>query len=179
MTINEIRALIAQKIAGQGSMVDAGGGLPAILNALCDAIEAIPAPPAPYVLPTASAETLGGVKVGDGLQISENGVLSKGRTILKINGSNGFTNKTKAEAAELLGITEQEFDDMMAGRYDTVDLGVSDDNYLTLIAFSEMGRAVLFGAQVLTPVEHLEVGAQFAVCDTSEEGMYDCDINTY
>lgn len=32
--------------------------------------------PAPYVLPTASAETLGGVKVGEGLQISEEGVLS-------------------------------------------------------------------------------------------------------
>lgn len=76
MTIDEIRALIAQKIAGQGTMVDAGGGLPAILNALCDAIAAIPEPPAPYELPIASAETLGGVKIGDGLQISENGIAS-------------------------------------------------------------------------------------------------------
>lgn len=39
MDTSEIRALIAQKIAGQGSMVDVGGGLPAILNAICDAIE--------------------------------------------------------------------------------------------------------------------------------------------
>lgn len=30
----------------------------------------------PYVLPIASAETLGGVKVGNGLSINENGVLS-------------------------------------------------------------------------------------------------------
>lgn len=32
--------------------------------------------PAPYSLPTASADTLGGVKVGNGLSINENGVLS-------------------------------------------------------------------------------------------------------
>lgn len=36
MDTNEIRALIAQKIAGQGSMVDVGGGLPAILNAIVE-----------------------------------------------------------------------------------------------------------------------------------------------
>lgn len=39
MTIQEIRDLIAKKIAGQGTQVDVGGGLPAILNAICDTLE--------------------------------------------------------------------------------------------------------------------------------------------
>ena len=43
MTPTEIKALIAAKIAGQGTMVDAGGALPAILDAIADAIATIPA----------------------------------------------------------------------------------------------------------------------------------------
>lgn len=39
MNAQEIRSLIEQKIAGQGTNVDAGGALPAILEALVDAIE--------------------------------------------------------------------------------------------------------------------------------------------
>lgn len=39
MDIQAIRNLVAKKIAGQGTMVDVGGGLPVILNAICDAIE--------------------------------------------------------------------------------------------------------------------------------------------
>lgn len=41
MTKNEIRSLIEQKIAGQGTNVDAGGALPAILEALVDAVDAV------------------------------------------------------------------------------------------------------------------------------------------
>lgn len=44
MTTDEIRALVAQKIAGQGSAVDVGSGLPTILNAICDALDTTPAP---------------------------------------------------------------------------------------------------------------------------------------
>ena len=73
MTKEEIKALVAQKIAGQGMMVDAGGGLPTILDAI---IDLIPEVPAPYVLPIASADTLGGVKVGNNLSIDEDGKLS-------------------------------------------------------------------------------------------------------
>lgn len=36
--------MVAKKIAGQGTMVDVGGGLPAILNGILDEIAAIPAP---------------------------------------------------------------------------------------------------------------------------------------
>lgn len=38
MTIQEIRDLIAKKIAGQGTQVDVGGGLAAILNGILDLI---------------------------------------------------------------------------------------------------------------------------------------------
>ena len=96
MTKKEIQALIDAKIAGQGSAVDVGGALPAILHEILEAafaganvqsnwnesdsespqyIQNKPSIPAPYTLPTASAETLGGVKVGTGLSIQD-GVLS-------------------------------------------------------------------------------------------------------
>ena len=70
MTKEEIKALVAAKIAGQGSAVDAGGALAPILNAIVDII------PAGYELPIATDETLGGVKVGDRLSITPEGVLS-------------------------------------------------------------------------------------------------------
>lgn len=41
MTIQEIRDLVAKKIMGQGTMVDVGGGLPAILNGILDLIAAV------------------------------------------------------------------------------------------------------------------------------------------
>lgn len=38
MTTNEIKAIIAEKIAGQGNQVDIGNGLAEVLNALADSI---------------------------------------------------------------------------------------------------------------------------------------------
>lgn len=70
MTKEEIKALVAAKIAGQGSAVDAGGALAPILNAIVDII------PAGYELPIATDETLGGIKVGSNLSITEEGVLN-------------------------------------------------------------------------------------------------------
>ena len=96
MKKQEIQHLIDTKIAGQGSAVDVGGALPKILHEILEAafaganvqsnwdednsespqfIQNKPSIPAPYSLPTASAEVLGGVKVGSGLTI-EDGVLS-------------------------------------------------------------------------------------------------------
>ena len=43
MTIAELKALVAAKIAGQGTMVDAGGALPTILDAIADLLATIPA----------------------------------------------------------------------------------------------------------------------------------------
>ena len=40
MNTTEIRALVAQKIAGQGMMVDAGASLQPIVESLCDIIDA-------------------------------------------------------------------------------------------------------------------------------------------
>lgn len=44
MTTEEIKTLIDQKIAGQGTMVDVGGALPTILKEFADAMANIPAP---------------------------------------------------------------------------------------------------------------------------------------
>lgn len=38
MTKQQIKDLVSAKIAGQGTMVDAGGGLPTILNEIIDAL---------------------------------------------------------------------------------------------------------------------------------------------
>lgn len=43
MTTAEIKALVAAKVAGQGTMLDVGNALPAILNALCDQIDSLKA----------------------------------------------------------------------------------------------------------------------------------------
>jgi len=40
MTTDEIKALVAKKLAGQGTNVDAASVLPTIINALCDAVDA-------------------------------------------------------------------------------------------------------------------------------------------
>ena len=44
MTQEQIKALISEKIAGQGNQVDIAGALPVILGEIVDAISALPAP---------------------------------------------------------------------------------------------------------------------------------------
>lgn len=44
MDTTQIRQLVAAKIAGQGTNVDAGSALPDIINGLCDVIDNLPAP---------------------------------------------------------------------------------------------------------------------------------------
>lgn len=112
MTIEEIKAIIAQKIAGQGNQVDIGNGLPEILNSIVELIEAIPAPSIDYLEMT----------LPDGFN---------------------FSNKSKSEAAELLGITSNDIDSLQSGKI--VNVTFSNDthpnnNYIigclgTMIAF--------------------------------------------
>ena len=61
MTKTELMALINAKIAGQGSAVDAGGALPAILSALAEAA----APIEVTDITKLTAEQLDGLNVGD------------------------------------------------------------------------------------------------------------------
>lgn len=42
MTTQEIKALVAAKIAGQGNQIDLGNALPEIIDALCDAVDSAP-----------------------------------------------------------------------------------------------------------------------------------------
>lgn len=67
MTLKE---RIAAFVLNQGNQVGAGAELAAILNDIVDSI------PGAYTLPAATAETLGGIKVGQNLSITEEGVLS-------------------------------------------------------------------------------------------------------
>lgn len=73
--------MISEKIAGQGTNVDGGGALNDILKGI---VGLIPEPPAPYELPVATDETLGGVKVGDNLKIDEEGALSVDSNMLPL-----------------------------------------------------------------------------------------------
>lgn len=89
MTKEEAKALVAQKVAGQDTNVDAGSVLPAILNFILD------------LLPGGGGES--GLKVivstADWAQISREGV----------------TTSTKAEAAQIAGISEDELDFLLNG----------------------------------------------------------------
>lgn len=58
MTTQEIKDLIASKIAGQGSAVDAGSALPEILNGIVDAIAAIPEVQSVYLKTTRTFDQL-------------------------------------------------------------------------------------------------------------------------
>lgn len=107
MTKEELKALIDAKIAGQGSAVDTGGALPAILSGILDLI------PGAYSLPIASDSVLGGIKVGENLSITEEGVLSASGggaeipiSVLEYNDDDSQyvykSGKTFAEAQEIL-----------------------------------------------------------------------------
>lgn len=71
MTKQEIKALVGQKIAGQGSQVDIGGALADILNAIVDLIPGIP--------------DLGTIEDGD--EVTDFDAIIRNNPILKINGS--------------------------------------------------------------------------------------------
>ena len=102
MTAQEIKDLIASKIAGQGSAVDAGSALPEILNGIVDAIAAIPepvsVPNSPLNLSQLGESTLGeyasAEELADALQISEKDLtdLFEGRIPFVILHSGGFYN---------------------------------------------------------------------------------------
>lgn len=69
MTTQEIKDLVAAKIAGQGSMVDAGGALPTILNAIVDAIDAItPGEILSFAEPLKKSGTDVSLQIGGGLE---------------------------------------------------------------------------------------------------------------
>lgn len=69
MTAEQIKALISEKIAGQGSMVDAGGALPAILDAIVDAIDAItPGEILSFAEPLKKSGTDVSLQIGGGLE---------------------------------------------------------------------------------------------------------------
>lgn len=95
MTKEEIVALIATKIEGQGTNIDAGSVLPVILNGIIDLIPASPTPPTP-------AETMALLSV-----------TSQSTQAELISGSG--TGLTKGAACEALGITSADLDKLLEG----------------------------------------------------------------
>lgn len=70
MTKDEIKALVSEKLAGQGNQVDLGNALPIIIDAILAII------PEDVDLPIATSTQLGGVKIGDGISVAEDGTIS-------------------------------------------------------------------------------------------------------
>lgn len=93
MTKDEIKALVAAKIAGQGSAIDAASVLPTILDAIVEAIPEVTPAPTP-------AEML------DALTLKSSNI-----------GAQGFTDKTPSEAASVMGITDAEFAKFINGEF--------------------------------------------------------------
>lgn len=149
-------------VASQGNQVGGGSEFADLLKEIVNSI------PTQYELPIASAETLGGVKVGDGLQIYENGVLSKGRKILEVSYASPFTDKTKEEAFAHLGITEAEFDKLMSGYYDVV-YDKNEGFYMCLTTYYEVASHILYGGIFINGATRGE----------SFELFFNTDNNTY
>lgn len=100
MTKEEIKALVAAKIAGQGSAIDAASVLPTILDAIID------------IIPSGGNSTQIEMIIGSGSL---------------------FENKTAAEAAEILGITNAEFERLIRGRYSSALVKGAAISYLVTV----------------------------------------------
>lgn len=125
MTKEEIQALIDAKIAGQGSAVDIGGALPAILSGL---VELIPESP------------------------------------ILVFEKNFFDNLEKADAAREMGITEEQLDGLMNGKYVAGRLPLPDGR-LFPISTEGRGSLAIFGA-------FFQDGAAGQYFLTLSEGLY-------
>lgn len=126
MTKDQIQALIDSAINGQGNQVDSGGKLAQILTGILkiaaaggnvqsdwnqtddkkeDYIKNKPSIPAPYTLPVATADILGGVKVGDGLMADEAGKLSLNIPVITEDLSDGAVTIPEARFFEIINST--------------------------------------------------------------------------
>lgn len=100
MTKEEIKALVAAKIAGQGSAIDSASVLPTILDAIID------------IIPS--------------------GGYSK-QIVMNIGSGSLFEDKTAEEAAEILGITNEAFEKLIAGEYCSALLKGAAVSYLVTV----------------------------------------------
>lgn len=150
MTKEQILALITGKIAGQGSQVDTGGALPAILEGI---IELIPEPTPPT--PPTPSEILAAITVTSSKNysnVSTVGALNKGA------------------ACEALGISSADLDALMAGNILLIKF---TDRIGTFIC--KNGQIVKF--TVGTGDESQGVSLQgLEISYDSNEGTYDIDL---
>jgi len=115
MTKDEIKQLIAEKIAGQGSAIDAASVLPTILDAILD----LPAPePDPQAISSALT-----------IRFSPNIVGTA-------------TDVPKDQMCQILGISNDELDKLFAGAYHWFRGGLGDDVDLYYFDGFAIGSAV-------------------------------------
>ena len=97
MTSNEIRQLVAAKIAGQGNQIDAGSALPEILNRILDLIDATASdiPVVPTALENLAALTC----------------------VSEATSFESATDLTKENAATALGISADALDGLFGAQY--------------------------------------------------------------
>ncbi len=120
MTKDEIKAIVAEKIAGQGSAIDAASVLPAILEGIIDLIPAEPTPE----------------EILDALTLKSTSSVP-----------DDFVDKTSMEAATLLGITQQQLTDLMAGKYLRVHFIAEDEKTAKtlLVNTDDNGKTIILG----------------------------------
>lgn len=158
MTKEEIKALVASKIEGQGTNLDAASVLPTILNWIIDNMGGAE-------IPAATEETIGGIRLG--YSTLENAVQNKitpfevrkiptlgedyarigFRTLLAedIPGSSPL-HYTKQQLADFFGISVNLVDDILQGRFAGISIPLSEDRYLYMpLSHLSSGDTVMYG----------------------------------
>lgn len=179
MTKEEIKALVASKIEGQGTNLDAASVLPTILNWIIDNMGG-------GEIPAATEETVGGIRLG--YSTLENAVQNRitpfevrkfpevlgedharigFRTLLAedVPGS-GTLHYTKQQLADFFGISVNLADDILQGRFAGVSIPLSEDRYLYLpLSHLSSGNTVVYG--VCIPSGY--AGASLTIIKQSED----------
>ena len=165
-----------QKIVNKFVEKEAGKGLSTndFTNELKTKLDGIEAGATKYVLPTASADTLGGVKVGAGLAINE-GVLSAtgGGTADSVDWSNVQNKPTTLEG---YGITDAAAADH---NHDTQYLKLSGGTMTGPIQFSaDHGQITLDGTSAAAKIEMDEQAAEIIFTDKQNTKTHRMAVST-
>lgn len=159
MTKEEIKAMIAQKIEGQGTNLDAASVLPTILNWIIDNMGGAE-------IPAATKETIGGIKLGyaalgDAIDhkitpFGVGGVSTPGEDFARIglkalhyyDSPSSLRGVTKEELTDYLSLTANPdlVDDVFNGAFAGIYIPYPDETYYYLpLSCCSTGKTVVFG----------------------------------
>ena len=148
MTKDEIKALIAAKIAGQGTNVDAGSVLPTILNGIIDLLPDAPAPTPQDIFDSLTVRTQ--------------------KTFDDLAGTS-LRGTSKTQVCSILGISTSDLDNMMAGkifRFIMADGSVPVGGLIDTSIESSTGFGDNYNGPIAGSIQHHKV-----------EDVWDIDIN--